>query len=168
MLIDFIQIINFLSEISEKIYTYIGIIICFAISVIVIGVIMWIILVVKHYPKYKLSAQQVADIKKYGLMHFTDSENVASILEKGLIPDGKKAVLKAERDMVWTYIANPNKYDKRVREIHRKGKRKSYDSVIYFKNISDDDILKMRCRIFTEVVVYPGTYKTSNMVAKEI
>lgn len=164
MLANFIQIINFLSGISDKIYTHIGIIICFAISVLV----MYIIFVVRHYPRHKLSAQQIADIKKYGLMHFTDSENVASILEKGLIPDGKKAVLKAERDMVWTYIANPNKYNKRVREIHRKGKRKSYDSVVYLKNISDDDILKMRCRIFTEVVVYPGTYKTSDMVAKEI
>lgn len=165
MLVNFISKINFLYEISERIRPFIGVIGFIIAGIFVVVYTVWVI---EHNPKHNLSTRQIADIKKYGLMHFTDSENVASILEKGLIPNNEKKLFVTEHDLVWTYIANPSQYNKKVREIHKKGKRESYDSVIFLKNISDEDLSKMSCRIFPEAVVYPGTYKTSDMIAKEI
>ena len=165
MLIDFIQIINFLSGISSKINTHIGIIVCIVIGV---PVMVYTFLVVRHYPRHKLSARQVADIKKYGLMHFTHSYCTNSIMEMGIVPNPKKKMSQIEHKFVWMYIANPSQYDEKVKEIHSKWGRDSYDSVIFLKNISDEDLSKMSCRIFPEAIVYPGTYKTSDMAAKEI
>ena len=119
MLANFINKINFLYEISERIRPFIGVIGFIIAGIFVVVYAVWVI---AHSPKHNLSTRKIADIKKYGLMHFTDSENVASILEKGLIPNNEKKLFVTEHDLVWTYIANPSQYNKKVREIHKKGK----------------------------------------------
>lgn len=40
--------------------------------------------------------------------------------------------------------------------------------MIFFKNITEDDINNMRCRRKLEASVYFGTFKTSEMIVEEI
>ena len=120
-----------------------------------------------HCPRYKLDQEYIRRIKEYGLMHFTIKENVSSILQQGLKPNKKKALCYLERNMVWMYIAEPGCYEEKLREIHSKGKRSSYNAVIFIHNISDEDINRMRCRKKPEAIIHIGTLKTNCMEAKD-
>ena len=121
-----------------------------------------------HLPKHKLNRERIQEIKKYGLMHFTLKEHVPDILLYGLKPDSKKAMNFLERQMVWMYIANPASYEEKLREVHSKGKRSDYNAVIFIRDITDEDIHNMRWRKRPEAIVHIGTFKTSDMKAKDV
>lgn len=129
---------------------------------------MYLVLMYMHFPEKKLSYELREIIKVYGLMHFTLSENVESILENGVHPRLKKPMNYLEQNMVWTYIAYPPMFTDKINEIHSKGEREKYDAVIFIKNLSEEQLNKMRYRRNPEAVVYEGILKTDKMIAKKI
>ena len=121
-----------------------------------------------HWPKYRLNRECIERIKQYGLIHFTKKENVPSILKEGLKPNLKKPMSFLEKDLVWMYIADPLSYEDCLREIHSKGDRSEYDTVILIQDISDENIEKMRWRKKPEAIVHIGAFKTTKMEARDI
>lgn len=52
-----------------------------------------------HTPKSALSCQDKKDIKQYGLIHFTFSENINEILKNGVMP-GKEYLYRKKKIFV--------------------------------------------------------------------
>lgn len=129
---------------------------------------IYFVLFLRHYPRHKLCDEITVKIKMFGLIHFTRKENVESILANGLQVGKRKPLYYSEKDMVWMYIADPAIFDAKLKEIHSKGDRKSYDAVIFIDGFSENQLLKMRYRKKPEAVVHIGTLKTEKMIAKEL
>lgn len=146
---------------SEKIISIVAVIIAF------VAIVIMCALMFKHWPKEKLSPELIDKVKTYGLMHFTLKGNIEIIMREGLVP-GKKPMSFLETGMVWTYIANPETFQEKLKEIHSKGERSAYDAVIYFRNFTDENFTRMRFRANPEAIVYIGVLKTDTMEAKII
>lgn len=117
----------------------------------------------RHYPGYRLNEIQLERIKKYGLVHFTYSDRAEKIIDEGLIPGKEKPMYRRERDMVWMFIADPQKFEENLKDVHSKGPRKDYDTAVFIKELSDEQLGKLRCRRDKEYVTYRGCLKTSDM-----
>jgi|GEM_PF-787768 len=126
-------------------------------AVFMISSIVW------HLPKYRLSNEKIKQIEQYGLIHFTRNENAEQIVKEGIDPEKGKPMSVFEKNMVWTYIANPDHIKRNYEEIRHKGDRDSIDSAVVLKGISEEQIKNMRTRRKSEVVVHIGRLKTENM-----
>lgn len=116
-----------------------------------------------HTPKSLLNVKYRNDIKKYGLIHFTFSENINDILKKGVMP-GKEYLYRKEKNLCWFYINYPNEYEKNLGIVKSKGKRSGVDCYIIIKDFSEEQLNNMRIRKESDnAVVHIGTLKTSNM-----
>jgi hypothetical protein len=104
-----------------ELYIYVG-----AIPVLIL---IWLILMIKHYPKRKLTKNIKELILQNGLIHFTLWENAEKIQNEGLKPWQEKAMYFLEKDMVWLYMNNENDFQSKCDIVHKKGKRKEYDAV---------------------------------------
>ena len=143
-------------------------------SDLMIGIIAAIILIAivvlqfRHLPKYRLNQIQIERIKEHGLMHFTLRGNIDAILKEGIKPGKKKPMNFLEKDMVWTYIADPACFPEKLNEIHSKGERSAYDAVIYIKDIPENEFKNFKYRPHPEAIVHLGVLITDNMTADEI
>ena len=135
---------------------------------IILFISIYFVLFLRHYPRHKLSNEITVKIKMFVLMHFTKKENIESILAHGLQAGKRDPMYYLEKDMVWMYIADPVTFDAKLKEIHSKGDRKSYDVVIFIDGFSENQLSKMRYRKKPEAVVHIGTLKTENMIFKEL
>lgn len=116
-----------------------------------------------HTPKSLLNVQDRNDIKKYGLIHFTFSENINEILKNGVMP-GKEYLYRKEKNLCWFYINYPKEYEKNLGIVKSKGKRSGVDCYIIIKDFSEEQLNNMRIRKESDnAVVHRGTLKTSNM-----
>ena len=75
-----------------------------------------------HTPKSALSCQDKKDIKQYGLIHFTFSENINEISKNGVMP-GKEYLYRKEKNLCWFYINYPKEYEKNLGIVKSKGKK---------------------------------------------
>lgn len=150
---------NFLSDWSNYL----------SVLVVPVAIITYFVLMYRHVPHKKLTSEQVARIKKYGLIHFTKKEHVPAILEQGVQPgevNGKKAMYRKERNMVWSFIADPEAFEKNLANIRSKGTRIESDAAVIIKNLSDKQIESMLWRKVSEDIAYIahfGPLKTSSM-----
>ena len=143
-------------------------IVCILFIIVIIFISIYFVLFLRHYPRHKLSDEFIVQIKKFGLMHFTKKENIENILAHGLQAGKRDPMYYLEKDMVWMYIANPATFDAKLKEIHSKGDRKSYDAVVFIGGFSENQLSKMRYRKKPEAVVHIGTLKTENMMFKDL
>ena len=118
--------------------------------VIIIAIYFSLIILLEmiyHMPKKNLTENDKKIVRSYGLCHITDEENVESILEKGLDSAKSKEMSKAEKRMVWCYIAEPYKLKEKADIVRSKGKdRSDRNKIVIFKNISEEQINKLRIR----------------------
>ncbi len=148
------------------------------IIVIVAVSILFVEMIKYHIPRNKLNDNDIKRIKRYGLCHVTDEENVANILEKGLDSNKGKEMSKAEKGLVWLYIADPEQIRIKADIVRSKGKNRSKrNKIVIFKNLSDEQISKIRIRrapkwvcfvlrplkiqYDDEAIVYKGDFNTS-------
>ena len=125
--------------------------------------------VVYHTLKEILSLNEIELVKQNGLMHFTNYENTIFIVENGVDADSGKEMLKREKGYSWFYIYEQSTFKEKLRIVHSKGNRKSYDAYIIIKDISDAQIEKLRIRRkHDNAVNYQGKSYTNNIVAKNI
>ena len=82
-----------------------------------------------HTPKSALSSQDKKDIKQYGLIHFTFSENINEILKNGVML-GKEYLYRKEKYFCWFYINYPKEYEKNLGIVKSQGKRSGVDCFI--------------------------------------
>ncbi len=116
-----------------------------------------------HTPKLLLSYQDKNDIRQYGLIHFTFSVNMNSILENGVLP-GKEYLYRKEKNLCWLYINYPKDYEKNLSIVKSKGKRSAVDCYIVIKDFSEEQFDNMRIRKESDnAVVLIGILKTRNM-----
>lgn len=121
-----------------------------------------------HVPKDLLNEREKRDIIKYGLVHFTFSKNIDSILTKGVVP-GKEALYKKERNLCWFYIGYPDKYKEYLGIIRSKGERSKVDCIIKIYGLTEEDLNNMYIRRENDnAVVYRGVLKTNNMQPEKI
>ena len=121
-----------------------------------------------HTPKSLLNVQDRNDVKKYGLIHFTFSENIEKILENGVIP-GKDYLYRKEKNLCWFYINYPETYSQNLKVIKSKGQRSNVDCYIIIKGFSEKQLNNMRIRKENDnAVVHIGVLKTNNMEDVEI
>lgn len=120
----------------------------------------------KHLPKYHLSENQKKLIREYGVIHFTSHEHAMQICKEGLTPNPKKALNLFEREMVWLYSGDPDKYDKYLKELLTK--RPNSDTVVIIKGLTDEQIENMRFRTNPEAYVHIGKLKTPVMAYKKL
>ena len=113
---------------------------------IILFISIYFVLFLRHYPRHKLSNEITVKIKMFGLMHFTKKENIESILAHGLQAGKQDPMYYLEKDMVWMYIADPVTFDAKLKEIHSKGDRKSYDVVIFIDGFSENQLLNIPVR----------------------
>lgn len=117
-----------------------------------------------HTPKDKLNENEKEQIRKNGLVHFTRSCCLNSILKDGV--DGRKgsALSKNEVDFAWFYIYDASTFDSNYDRIKAKGERKNYDACIIIRDLSKEQLdgLLIR-RKYDGAVVYKGALKTNNM-----
>lgn len=117
-----------------------------------------------HTPKEMLSVEQRKDIVRNGLVHFTKSNAVASIMENGLMYNSSRAMKRAEKKMVWAYIYDPEDPKKNLEVIRSKGDRSSTDAMIIIKGISEEQLNNMRCRPkLDDAIAHIGNLKTADM-----
>lgn len=139
-----------------------------SVGAILILILTWLILMIKHYPKRKLTENIKELILQNGLIHFTLWENAEKIQNDGLKPGQEKAMYFLEKDMVWLYINNENDFQSKCNIVHKKGKRKEYDAVVYFTDICEKELQKMRYRRSDMAIVYIGQFKPKTITIKKL
>lgn len=130
--------------------------------------ILYLVLMIIHYPKRKLNNSIKKHILKNGLIHFTLWENAEKIQNEGLKPRQRKAMYPLEKDMVWLYINEENNVQTKCDIIHKKGMRKKYDAVVYFTDIDEYNLEKMKYRKSDMAIVHIGVFKPNNIVIQKL
>lgn len=103
------------------------------------------------------------------MIHFCNSKNIDKILQEGVKGGLKPPMQKAEKNYTWYYIYDSTTYKKNKRIVHSKGERKSYDAYVIIKELTDEQMNKLRIRRkYDNAVIYPGTLKTETMDAHYI
>lgn len=142
--------------------------IIFFIFYLIVAFTIAIILGIRHTPRQKLTEKQKEEIRKYGLRHFTNCENIPYILQDGLIPYPKKAMLLWERKMVWVWINRPDTFEADKKKTQSKGDRRSYDSVIIIEDLSEEQLNHLLYRPSDGAIVHIGSLKTEHISYKKI
>ena len=104
-----------------------------------------------------LLEQQRDDIKKYGLVHWTTSENADSIIKKKTIKasDEKKSYSNDMRKSAhFLYAKNMGK-DRENEDLNVSIKSDTY---IIVKDLDDEQVSKCKCRAFDKVILYEGDF----------
>lgn len=126
-------------------------------------VLVYSILAYIHYPKEKISDPIKNQILNNGLIHFTTNESAHSIQKEGLLPGKAKAMYLWEKNFVWMYINDNNSFQEKLDEIHKKGHRKKYDTVVIFSEIEEHQMEQMKFRKKDMAIVHCGVFKTEKI-----
>lgn len=132
------------------------------------AIILVVALAYIHYPNGKISDQIKSQILNNGLIHFTTDEFAYSIQKEGLIPGKAKAMYPREKNFVWMYINDSNSFQEKTDEIHKKGHRKKYDTVVTFLEIEEHQIEQMKYRKKDMAIIHRGVFKTVNVSVSTI
>lgn len=100
----------------------------------------------KHTPRQEIPENIREHIIEKGLIHFTYYENAIKIKYEGLVPKEKKAMKRAEKNMVWMYLYDSKTFNEKLATVRKKGSRKNYDAVVFFKGITEKQIDNMKIR----------------------
>jgi hypothetical protein len=138
-----------------------------AVVALMLFAVYYFVTIYKHLPSKPIDAELRAKIKKYGLKHFTDTkEHAESIRINGLSPRPEKALFCREKDFVWLYTSEPDRYKENLAEIRTKGKRANVGYVVYFQEIADEEIEKMYYK--NNTVVYKGNFKPKKIYISKV
>lgn len=138
-------------------------------SILIVSIFLFmLILEYMHIPRHHISDDVKKQILHNGLMHFTLLERSRDIQEEGLVPGKRKAMSIFEKNMVWLYINNAEKYQQKCVIVHSKGDRRVYNAVVIFKDIEEKQIKYMRYRKKDMAVVQKGILNTSNVIIEKL
>ncbi len=120
-------------------------------SILVFLVLLF--LVALRFP-WKLNREERELIAKYGLIHFTEPQNVDSIIQTGL--DGHKSNLGYDRfmgEIVWMHlITNKDEYyrkkDSLVKTTPGQSLEGRYSACVHLSDFSKSQLARMRIRRF--------------------
>lgn len=135
---------------------------------IIAFIIAYVLVMIKHVPKRKLTDDVKELILKNGLIHFTSWHHAENIQKEGLMPKQEKPMFPLEKNMVWLYLNNEDEFQTKFDIIRKKGKRKKYDSVVFFTKINERNLEKMRYRKSDMSIVYIGQFKPKCISIKKL
>ncbi len=122
--------------------------------------------VIFHTPKDKLNEWEIKQIKQNGLIHFCNKKNVDNIIKEGVKGGLKAPMMKSEENFTWYYINIKENFEINKNNVLNKGVREEYDMYVIIKQLTDEQINRLRIRReFDGAVIYPGTLKTYDMTA---
>lgn len=125
--------------------------------------------VVYHTPKEMLNEEEINRVMANGLVHFCEEDNVKNILKDGVVGNLRKPMKRKEIGYTWFYIFDESELCSKKKIIHSKGERKKYNAYIVIKNLSEEQILKLRIRRKIDcAVIFPDTLKTNEMTAHKL
>lgn len=118
-----------------------------------------------HTPTEVLNEEEIDSIKKFGLIHLSYKKNEDKIRKNGIESGHARPMNKREKNFTWYYINYPDKFEEYVEIVHGKGNRKNYDMYAEMKELTEEQISKLRIRRkhYDNAVIYPGTLKTTSI-----
>ena len=122
--------------------------------------------IIHHTPNDELNEDELEAVKNNGLVHFCRKTNVDNIITNGVIP-GPNEMNKSEKGCTWFYIYDEGTCYNKLDAVRSRGDRYDYDACVIIKELSDEQLNKLRIRRKIDgAVMYPGTMLTHNMEKK--